>query len=391
MRNKKRSNTFFSKRKKYLFNFGFFLVFSYISALVLNKSLYGSYFPEKINKCQEITDSIFGFRIICNKSQSLGLTNQYSLKKQDLNNFNILIIGGSVAEDLHTDSSFNKLIREAIVKENPRVEASQINVFNSALPGGKQPQGLFTLKSLEMLGYEFDLIIELSGFNEMVLAIGENFSEYGINPIYPRAQNLRTIYTADYIKNGPLSKIINIHPFTHTLKKSGIWDQSRRFFQQNTRKSSSTKLFMDFFMPENIDEASELAKKIYQESVENIYYHSQRKGSQYILVLQPSHHLKNSKILSDDEKKLFYTSNHVTPWAKKAGEIINKTYSSIDKSTFNIPESNLVDLRGIFKENSDTLYIDECCHLNKEGMNLLSKEIIKVINPHLKTHKKYNK
>ena len=363
------------------------MVFSYLSALVLNKSLYDSYFPVKINKCQEITDSIFGFRIICNKSQSLGLTNQYSLKKQDLNNFNILIIGGSVAEDLDTNSSFNNLIKDEIKKNHPKLEASQINIFNSALPGGKQPQGLFTLKSLEMLGYEFDLIIELSGFNEMVLAIGENFSEYGINPIYPRAQNLRTIHTADYIKNGPLRKIINFHPFTHTLKKSGIWDKSRRFFQQNARKSSSKKLFMDFLMPENIDEASVLAKQIYKESVENIYYHSQRKGSHYILVLQPSHHLKNSKILSDEEKKLFYTSNHVTPWAKKAGEIINKTYSSIDKSTFNIPKSNLVDLRGIFKENSDSLYIDECCHLSKEGMNLLSKEIIKKINPHFKNIK----
>ena len=389
MRNKKRSNTFFSKRKKYLFNFGFFFVFSYISALVLNKSLYDSYFPEETNQCQEITDSIFGFRIICNKSQSLGLTNQYSLKKQDLNNFNILIIGGSVAEDLHTDSSFNNLIKDAIKKDHPKLEAFQINIFNSALPGGKQPQGLFTLKSLEMLGYEFDLIIELSGFNEMVLAIGENFSEYGINPIYPRAQNLRTIYTADYIKNGPLSKIISIHPLTHTLKRSGIWDTSRRFLQQNARKNSSKKLFMDFHMPENIDEASLLAKQIYKESVENTYYHSLRKGSHYILVLQPSHHLKNSKILSDEEKKLFYTSNHVSPWAKKAGEIINTTYSSIDKNTFNIPKSNLVDLRGIFKENSNSLYIDECCHLNKEGMNLLSKEIIKKINPYFK-HMKSN-
>ena len=384
MQNKKNFNKSFKKQKKYLLNLGLFFVFSYISALVLNKSLYGSYFPAKINNCQEITDSIFGFRIICNKSQSLGLTNQYSQKKQDLNDFNIMIIGGSVAEDLHTDSSFNKLIKDAIIKEHPKVKASQINIFNSALPGGKQPQGLFTLQSLEMLGYEFNLIIELSGFNETVLAINENFSEYGINPIYPRAQNLRTIHTANYIKNGPLSKITNIHPLTHTLKKSGIWDQSRRFFQKNARKSSSKKLFMDFLMPENIEESSVLAKKIYKESVENMYYHSQRKGSHYILVLQPSHHLKNSKILSDEEKKLFYTSNHVTQWAKKAGEIINKTYSSIDKSTFNIPDSNLVDLRGIFQENSDTLYIDECCHLSEEGMNLLSKEIIKAINPHLK-------
>ena len=384
MQNKKNPNKIFNKTKKYLFNFGLFFVFSYISALVLNKSLYGSYFPASIKKCQEITDSIFGFRVICNKSQSLGLTNQYSLKKQDFNNFNILIIGGSVAEDLHTDSSFNQLIKDSIIKEHPKIEASQINIFNAALPGGKQPQGLFTLKSLEMLGYEFDLIIELSGFNEMVLAIGENFSEYGINPIYPRAQNLRTIHTADYIKNGPISKIINSHPLTHTLKKSGIWDQSRRFFQKNARKSSPKKLFMDFLMPENIDEANLLAKKIYKESVENMYYLSQRKGNHYILVLQPSHHLENTKILSDEEKKLFYTSNHVTPWAKKAGEIINKTYSSIDKSTFNIPKSNLVDLRGIFKENSDSLYIDECCHLSKEGMNLLSKEIIKVINPYFK-------
>ena len=141
---------------------------------------------------------------------------------------------------------------------------------------------------------------------------------------------------------------------------------------------------MDFLMPDNLNEEDLLAKKIYKESVENMFYHSQRKGGQYILVLQPSHHLENSKILSDEEKKLFYTSKNVTKWAKKAGKIINKSYSSIDKRTFNIPKSNLVDLREIFKKNADNLFIDECCHLNKKGMNILSKEIINAINPYFK-------
>ncbi len=35
---------------------------------------------------------------------------------------------------------------------------------------------------------------------------------------------------------------------------------------------------MDFLMPDNLNEEDLLAKKIYKESVENMFYHSQRKG-----------------------------------------------------------------------------------------------------------------
>ena len=50
---------------------------------------------------------------------------------------------------------------------------------------GKQPQQLFKLYYLDLIGLKFDIIINLDGFNELALTLSENFA---INDhlIYPR-------------------------------------------------------------------------------------------------------------------------------------------------------------------------------------------------------------
>ena len=65
------------------------------------------------------------------------------------------------------------------------------------------------------------------------------------------------------------------------------------------------------------------------------------------------------------------------------GDFITRYYGLVKVEDFKIPKRNIVDLRYIFKDNSDTLYKDQCCHLNKKGMNILaskiSNELIKLI------------
>ena len=87
----------------------------------------------------------------------------------------------------------------------------------------------------------------------------------------------------------------------------------------------------------------------------------------YIHVIQPNLYLENSKILSPSETKLL---NY-----PKYGDIISNHYKIFDTEYLNADKK--LDLKYVFKKNSQELYRDYCCHLNNLGMHIISMEIIK--------------
>ncbi len=76
------------------------------------------------------------------------------------------------------------------------------NVVTLGIAGYKQPQQLLALAYFLSLGAEYDLIINLDGYNDIVLPITDNYS-FGVNPFFPRAWNLR-------ISRQPCKKILTV-------------------------------------------------------------------------------------------------------------------------------------------------------------------------------------
>ena len=71
-----------------------------------------------------------------------------------------------------------------------RFPNNRFKVYNAAIPGGKQPQQLFLLNYLLLLGYEFDIVINIDGYNEVVFPLAENLPN-GLWPHYPRRHDRR--------------------------------------------------------------------------------------------------------------------------------------------------------------------------------------------------------
>ena len=90
----------------------------------------------------------------------------------------------------------------------------------------------------------------------------------------------------------------------------------------------------------------------------------------YIHAIHPNQYLPNSKILSDTELERFYRPSAMG----EAATIIKDHFMSLDTKL--LSTKNISDLRFIFKNNSETLYQDSCCHLNDRGMVLISEKII---------------
>ena len=107
------------------------------------------------------------------------------LVKRKRGQVNIAICGGSVAVQLwgkHKD-----LVKA--LKQHEAFRDKKIQVVNLALAGYKQPQQLMNLTRFMFLGAEFDIVINLDGFNDLALPYGEN-RVAGVNPFYPRSWNL---------------------------------------------------------------------------------------------------------------------------------------------------------------------------------------------------------
>ena len=68
----------------------------------------------------------------------------------------------------------------------------------------------------------------------------------------------------------------------------------------------------------------------------------------------------------------------------KYGNIISNYYKSLNLNNLNSQKK--LDMRYLFKENSNELYRDYCCHLNNLGMQLISLNIIENFKEDLETY-----
>jgi hypothetical protein len=95
------------------------------------------------------------------------------------------LFGGSVAFQLR--HSFQAVLEKRFAELG---DHRQVRLINVALPGHKQPQQLMALTYLVFLGAEFDIVVNVDGFNEVSLATSGNYDK-GIYPFFPDAWNLR--------------------------------------------------------------------------------------------------------------------------------------------------------------------------------------------------------
>ena len=98
----------------------------------------------------------------------------------------VAMLGGSVTQGFFIGEGRQGL--ETLVEglsALPGVRGREVVVTNLAMAGYKQPQQLMALNYFLALGAEYDLVINLDGFNDAVVHLSENV-RYGVSPYYPR-------------------------------------------------------------------------------------------------------------------------------------------------------------------------------------------------------------
>jgi hypothetical protein len=340
---------------------------------------------------QEIIHPYLGF-VIDLKNTKLNnerygfITSKPPVMKREPGKLNVVILGGSVAASM-------RMHLEAAFEQACRVPP---NVVNLGVAGYKQPQQLLALTYFLSLGAEYDLVINLDGYNEIVLPYADNH-QVGINPFFPRNWNLR-------INRQPskaiLAKIGEVR-YLRDLKEQALNDleaslfkwsacygllkmhQYKRLNREITRVSLNLKMLQQT-EGKRFEETGPLtqyqdAQQVYHDAAavwgrcsELLDQVAKANGMEYCHFLQPNQYVKGSKILSKEETQIAYLEDFGSSKSAMIG------YPMLIEQGKRLMEKNIdfVDATMAFAQERQTVYIDVCCHYNDRGKELLTKLIM---------------
>jgi len=316
--------------------------------------------------------------------------------KRSEDEIHIAITGGSVAM-LLCQLSANTIIDR--LKNSVRFEKKKIHIHNLAIGGYKQPQQLMALNYFLSLGSEFDIWINLDGFNEIVLACDNLLSK--VAPIFPRKWN---IYAQKAVSHEAVDKMVEIKSIRdiRSRKKekfSGTVLSNSAFFLAMWEATDMKNRHQEYMLHKQLEDI--VSKQVsFQTSgplpdykawhealpdVADIWTRSsvqmarlcEANGIKYYHFIQPNQYYKGSKVFNDEEKVIAFEeegSYHYKVFAQAGYPLFVEEGKKLKES--GIP---FYDLTMIFKDEKRTVYSDKCCHFNKLGYDTMANKISDVI------------
>ena len=292
------------------------------------------------------------------------------------------------------------------LKQSGSFGTKDVVVYNFALPGYKQPQQLMALTYLLSLGARFDIVINIDGFNEIALPEPENISK-NVYPFFPIKWNLRVTQTLDteFIiiagniqalleKRSRWANFFNRRVFRYSMTCNLAWKLYDRLLSKDIaeqtvklkdfKQAQNTRLPYvasgpDFHFGDDSELYSIIAKVWYDSSLQMSHL-CRSNNIRYFHFIQPNQYVENSKPMNDEERSIALSDDQ--PYKK--GVLLGYAYISNFGTLLKNKGVNLNDLTYLFIDNTDVLYSDNCCHLNKKGYTLVAeavgKTIVKAIN-----------
>jgi hypothetical protein len=303
------------------------------------------------------------------------------------------VFGGSVA------MVFSFQGRRVLVPALAPLAGPRGVVLESYAHGGyKQPQQLMTLAWLLARGEAPDLVINLDGFNEITLPRVENL-EGGVNPFYPRAWEYRVQGAADpgfrrllgeasYLERRRAELAVRFN--RRVLQRSVTWNLLWRWLDR--RRAGAAGRVHERLLAYGTGSglyvahgpAYEAANKeqviadlvaMWERSSLAMHDLATGAGVAYYHFLQPNQYVPDSKPLTPEERRIAYNRDQVYRAPARQG------YPVLRAAGARLAARGVEfhDLTGLFAEERRTLYLDDCCHLNPLGNDLVAAAIAEAI------------
>lgn len=318
------------------------------------------------------------------------------LEQRPDDEFQVAIVGGSVAKYLYFHLlEHPEALTNEFIKELPPGYRS-IRIVSLTVDGHKQPQQLMSLAYFLSLGAKFNLVINVDGFNELVLSTTENYEDK-VSLSYPRQWRFLTqhAYSTDMIQGA--GKIFNLQQRKEwlrnlvrrslVLKSSAfiltIWrgidrQLANEIAVENDRlqtKLRSLDTTNDQFgepLPSSFDDAVKQSLALWRDGSRQLSKLCKQNGILYVHALQPNQYVKNSRIFTPKELVIA-----VAPEDFPYRRVVEDHYSKLSElgRTLRNEGIHFIDLTGLYRDIRSDIYADVCCHVNEKGNELLARAV----------------
>jgi hypothetical protein len=310
--------------------------------------------------------------------------------------FAVGVFGGSVADQLAALAGDALAAR---LEQRLGERIGPVAVVNLAAGGYKQPQQAISLLQMILLGVPFDLVVNLDGFNEVVLGVGDAL--LGHHPILPSSRHWSlTVELAEALPSEErlelagrvvgsrrrARSIVRVVEGTPLLKHSALarlvasraagwwWARAERLEEGLQRLAAAPGANPLATLPaaclERRDGCFDLVADVWERSSLLMQGMAQGSRGHYLHVLQPNFHASGGKPLSPEERA---SIRKATP----EETFVPRGYQELRRRGEHLRASGVAfhDLSDIFQAERATLYVDACCHFNLRGNRILAERI----------------
>jgi hypothetical protein len=303
----------------------------------------------------------------------------------------VAIAGGSVAGGF---AGVGAPQLERRLAESPRFAGKRFVFVPLALAGYKQPQQLMAVAYLLALGGQFDLVINLDGFNEVALHPAENARNHTF-AAYPRQWRTlvgqlpeRGIRELEYERERR-ARIASFHSLPglgHSPLASLVWrlrDRQAGARVHAVEQALAETLGDDLRYAEtgpkrryaDADAMMRDLAAIWRDSSLQLARLCRANGIAYFHFLQPNQYVPDSKPLTEQERRAAFDPEH--PYRR--GVLLGYPLLAAAGGELTAGGVAFTDLSEAFADVAETLYVDDCCHYNVKGYELLADAIAAAI------------
>ena len=320
------------------------------------------------------------------------------IRKESPDTMFIALFGGSLARWFSDDGS-DELIRS--LRADIRFTGKEIELISMAMGGYKQPQQMLAFNYLLSLGAHFDMVINLDGFNEIVLPSVENRPK-GVNPFFPRSwyrqvealpdrRVLHCMGNVEFLRNirREWAEVCHRIPFRYSPSITVLWHRVDHFFLaklhdhemeilSHRSDSGNQKSFEATGPPFHFTFGGSFEKnlaRIWRNCSLQMHQMCEAHNIRYWHFLQPNQYVPGSKPLSKDERKIAYNPNH--PYKRH----VERGYPHLRTMGGEMTGRGVCfhDMTDIYASEKRPVYRDDCCHLNDLGNALLARQMARLI------------
>ncbi len=290
--------------------------------------------PARLRIHKEVVHPYMGYVYDPSVEQSspYGISDVSPVQRRSADKVIVGIFGGSFADDI----AYNSAQKLADLLK-PRFPGKEFVIVKATIGGYKQPQQLMALNYFTAIGGEFDIVINLDGFNDVALPALENVPQ--TSPFFPRQWHLQDANRAGprvpdnrrpdqvpRLGGGEVGeRVPDRAPLRYSVTMNTIWRIGDRFLYNaatNARAelpkmASGTNEYAASGPPAPFANEGEMYTAARTDVGGKLIPDARArraKGISYFHFLQPNQYLEGTKPIGDEERRIAISEDH--PYAK---------------------------------------------------------------------------